>query len=857
MNKSYRIVWSHSRGQWMVASELARSKAPTKAAASDVRRTVPGFLAGLLPSAWLAGDESGGVTRRNRVASSVAAAVLMLTGGLGAQGALADWTVAGPGGTGPVTIGEGGEVVFEGDDANIIVTVGGGENEGVVTVSLNNNVDLTNAGQLKVDNTVVNSSGVTVGSGANSPSITTSGINAGNMVITGVADGTADDDAVNRGQLNTVEGKAESALTAANAGWDISVGGGTAENVGPGDSVDFSNTDNNVVINRDGTDLTVNLDPDLDVTSVTTGSTVMNTSGVTVGGASGTNIGASQVTVGGTNPVVINGAAGTVTGLSNTTFTPGSITSGRAATEDQLQEVSNVASAGWNVNSTDGTAANVGSGGTVNFVGGDNISVTHAGTTDGATVTVSLDDDITVDSVTTGSLDAGSGNLVVSGTGVTVGTELDMDGNKITNLAKGAIAEDSADAVTGGQLYEFFGMEEGVEGVRYFRANSTDPDAQAEGDNSVAIGPNTSAEGDNSLAAGDGASTTEEGVGALALGQRATAGGGAPNSGGAGAVAIGRDSHASGTSAVALGDDARATAGGATALGTSAAASGGNSIAIGDADAAGGNSFAAGFNASAATSDSIALGTRAGRGTGTETNDPGQRHSFIAIGKDAGRNIDGNQAIAIGVDAGSNTTGSNQIAIGAEAGKSLEGERNISLGYQANNSGGDVDHATSIGGLSRAGTDAVAVGYGANAGTASLALGSGAKAEDGSIALGHNSHAVQVSGAGYLTGKAFDGPSVSVGNAATGLTRRITNVEDGSADYDAVNVRQLEFLKDTLGSFDPESGGNVNYNTDGTITVEAATAGDRAVNLEQMNARIAEEKLKYYSVNPNGDTANQ
>lgn len=55
-----------------------------------------------------------------------------------------------------------------------------------------------------------------------------------------------------------------------------------------------------------------------------------------------TNYGISlkdSVTIGGTHAVTINGTDGTVTGLTNTTWNKDSITSGRAATEDQLQAV--------------------------------------------------------------------------------------------------------------------------------------------------------------------------------------------------------------------------------------------------------------------------------------------------------------------------------------------------------------------------------------------------------------------------------------------------------------------------------------------------------------------------------------
>ena len=55
-----------------------------------------------------------------------------------------------------------------------------------------------------------------------------------------------------------------------------------------------------------------------------------------------TNYGISlkdSVAIGGTHAVTINGTDGTVTGLTNTTWNKDSITSGRAATEDQLQAV--------------------------------------------------------------------------------------------------------------------------------------------------------------------------------------------------------------------------------------------------------------------------------------------------------------------------------------------------------------------------------------------------------------------------------------------------------------------------------------------------------------------------------------
>ncbi|MGY0634172.1 ESPR-type extended signal peptide-containing protein [Luteimonas sp. A478] len=659
-------------------------------------------------------------------------------------------------------------------------------------------------------------------------------------------------------------GLAGSTAFAQDASWTVTDGGNNGAVIGDGGTVAFQGG-SNISVAQTGDDdagtVVISLDDEVDLGAdgrLTIGNTLVNNSGVRVGGTvlnnAGLTVGGVNVTTDGINAggTVITGVAagGNATDAVNygqhqaVVAAANTAQSTAEAARTAAEAAANTAGAGWNISAEDGAAANVGPGDSVDFSGDGNIEVVRTDTN----LAFSLADEIEVGSIVVGAVD-GVGGMTLDADGI------DVDGKVITGLAHGDIALDSTDAVTGHQLHNALFEGGTAFGVRYFRVNSEGNDSLASGAESVAIGPDSVSAGESSFAAGDGATTTATGEGAIAMGQGATAGG--AQTGGEAAIAIGRESAASGNSAVALGDGASAAAGNATAVGANATASGGGSIAIGNAEAVAANSFAAGSGAIAATRDSIALGAGAGQGTGSEINDPGQRHSFIAIGRDAGQNVDGNQAISIGVAAGSNSAGSNQVAIGAEAGASLSGERNVSLGYQANRATGDVDHAVAVGGLTRAMSDAVALGYGANADYSSIALGAGARAEDASVALGHNSHALQVSGTSFQTGVAYTGPSVSVGNAATKLTRRITNVEDGADGYDAVNVRQLESLKETLGSFDPESGGNVNYNADGTITVEAATAADRAVNLAQMNAAIAEERPRFFSINPNGDSANE
>src|SRR5690606_18277368 len=124
--------------------------------------------------------------------------------------------------------------------------------------------------------TSIASNGLTIVGG---PSITKSGINAGGRSVINVAAGVNDMDAVNVSQLKDVE-------TVARTGWQLSVNGNSATDqtqVKPGDVVDFSNDDGNVVIAKNGNDVKVNLNPDLQVDSVTAGDTLLNNDGVKVG----------------------------------------------------------------------------------------------------------------------------------------------------------------------------------------------------------------------------------------------------------------------------------------------------------------------------------------------------------------------------------------------------------------------------------------------------------------------------------------------------------------------------------------------------------------------------------------------
>ena len=133
-----------------------------------------------------------------------------------------------------------------------------------------------------------------------------------------------------------------------------------------------------------------------------------NTSTITAGKANIGNIAVdgvnNKITVGtGSNPVTLDGANGHLDGLTNTTWVPGvtKATTGRAATEDQLQQVSDAVGAGWKVNtgtvagssgvSNGAASTKVSSGEEVKLQAGDNLVIDQ----NGKTVSYSLNKDLT------------------------------------------------------------------------------------------------------------------------------------------------------------------------------------------------------------------------------------------------------------------------------------------------------------------------------------------------------------------------------------------------------------------------------------------------------------------------------
>lgn len=152
-------------------------------------------------------------------------------------------------------------VNFEGDEN---IGVSNETVDGINTVKVELNKDLkvnqVNAGDYFFDA----ERGVGFGGDAY---ITKNGLNANDKVITNVAEGVYNTDAVNVGQLKKVEEVAANA----NKGWNLSTNGVAtkATNVAPGEIVDFSG-DKNIKISNDGTNVKVKLNENIDVNSVQT-----------------------------------------------------------------------------------------------------------------------------------------------------------------------------------------------------------------------------------------------------------------------------------------------------------------------------------------------------------------------------------------------------------------------------------------------------------------------------------------------------------------------------------------------------------------------------------------------------------
>ena len=341
---------------------------------------------------------------------------------------------------------------------------------------------LTGLTSVTASGTTINGAGLTVG-GKNYVSST--GINANNQKITGVANGTAPDDAVNFSQLQNAIGGTAKATTVKGKDANVTVIEGTNANGGKEFTIGLGN----------------------------------------------------KLAVGTAHPVTVDGTAGTVTGLTNTAWNVNNpqAVSGRAATEDQLKTVNtqvntnkdkiaqnttdiaqnttdigknkqdiaknktdivqNTTDIGKNktdiaqnkqnitqntqdiatnknaistINTTIAKGLNFDgdSGAAINKQLGDKLSIKGGAAaanltdnnigvvSDGSTLNVKLAKTLTgLDSVTAGGTAINSSGLTVGGKTYVTTSGINANDKKITNVADGEVAANSKEAVNGGQLH--------------------------------------------------------------------------------------------------------------------------------------------------------------------------------------------------------------------------------------------------------------------------------------------------------------------------------------------------------------------------------------------------------------------
>ncbi len=194
------------------------------------------------------------------------------------------------------------------------------------------------------NNTVINGDGMTINrAGGDAVSLTKDGLNNGGNKITNVADGTDPNDAVNKSQLD----KATAAASTTVSGSDnITVTPSTNANGSKNYEVSLKDkvtlgSDATKQIAMDGTTGTIKAG---DKVTIDGNKGTIKAGNVTIDGENGTIKAGDKVTIDGKDgkiaagKVSVDGKDGYVTGLENKDWDPDNITSGRAATEDQLQK---------------------------------------------------------------------------------------------------------------------------------------------------------------------------------------------------------------------------------------------------------------------------------------------------------------------------------------------------------------------------------------------------------------------------------------------------------------------------------------------------------------------------------------
>ncbi|ABY37181.1 YadA-like family protein [Brucella suis] len=455
-------------------------------------------------------------------------------------------TLTGPSGLRSLAIGAGEiATVASGDDAIAIGTAAQAAHVGSIALGLQSTTELPSL----VKDVTINGIKLSAFAGSNPASVLSIGNDTLKRSITNVGAGRVSKDstdAVNGRQLFAVSEQAAS-------GWSLTVNGMDKSRVAPGDMVDLSNSDGNLVLSKHGTGVTFNLAPDLKVTSLVAGNTFLDTNGLVITG--GPSMTVSGIDAGHLN--IRHVADGAVTA-----------TSTDAVNGRQLFAVSEQAASGWSLTVNGMDKSRVGPGDTVDLSNSDGNLVLSK---KGKDVTFNLASDLKVTSLVAGNTFLDTNGLVITGGPSMTVSGIDAGQLKISHVADGAVTVTSTDAVNGSQLHRvahtiaehlggdahvnadgsvigpqytvqkkryktiydaFGGVDENLAnindilhdiesggGIKYFHANSIGADSRALGTNSIAVGSDSVASGEGSISVGNGAQASAHG--SVALGENA------------------------------------------------------------------------------------------------------------------------------------------------------------------------------------------------------------------------------------------------------------------------------------------------------------------------------------------------
>ncbi|EAM9847567.1 hypothetical protein CRQ38_09915 [Salmonella enterica] len=443
--------------------------------------------------------------------------------------------------------------------------------------------------------------------------------------------------------------------------------------------------------------------------------------------------------------------------------------------------------------------------------------------------------------------------------------------SKITNVAAGALSEDSTDAVNGSQLYETNQkVDQNTSAIADINTSITNlgTDALSWDDEEGAFSASHGTSGTNKItnvAAGEIASDSTDAVNGSQLYETnmlisqynesisQLAGDTSETyitENGTGVKYIrtndngleGQDAYATGNGATAVGYDAVASGAGSLALGQNSSSSIDGSIALGSGSTSN-RAISSGIQTTSVTSDGVVIGYN--------TTD---------------RKLLG--ALSLGTDGESYRQITN-VADGSEAQDAVTVRQLQNVIGAVTTTPTKYYHANSTEEDSLAvGTDSLAMGaktiVNADAGIGiglntlvmadainGIAIGSNARAyHANSIAMGNGSQTTRGAQTDY-TAYNMDTPQNSVGEFSVGSEdgqRQITNVAAGSADTDAVNVGQLK-VTDSRVAANTESINNLN--------TQVSSLDTRVTNIENgIGDIVTTGSTKYFKTNTDGVDAN-